>query len=237
MKRVVTTIIGLISLLAIAGTSSAALRSPQVAVAGGTLQAYLNSVGESINVLTDQQDIQRWAATVSNNSTFTIQVELSGNAANNTIGLYNASAAVPPLYLVFPGAATNGWFAIASFRTAPTRLVVNLFDASASLQGTVTYLAGPPDRNDFGFWLSPAVGGGLVFYTQDVRNPCGAAQALTYAGTGLNSGSWWLCWEDAQRGCGGPSDNDFDDAVLFLESVNPTPVVHTSWGQLKSRFH
>ena len=231
MKRVATVIIGLITLLGIAGTASAALRSPQVPVAGGTLQGYLNSVGESINVLTDQQDIQRWAATVSNNSTFTIQVELSGNAAANQLGIYNASLAVPPLYLVFPGAATSGWFATASFRTAPVRVVVNLFDNNATFIATTTYLGA--DRNDFAFYLSEP--GGL-FYTQDARNPCGAAQALTYAGTGLNSGSWWLCWDDAQRGCGGPSDSDFDDAVLFLESVNATPASTTSWGQLKARF-
>jgi len=231
MKRVATVIIGLITLLGIAGTASAALRSPQVPVAGGTLQGYLNSVGESINVLTDQQDIQRWAATVSNNSTFTIQVELSGNAAANTYGLYNASLVAPPLYLVFPGAAASGWFATASFRTAPIRVVVNLFDNNAAFVATTTYLGA--DRNDFAFYLS---GPGGLFYTQDARNPCGAAQALTYAGTGLNSGSWWLCWDDAQRGCGGPSDSDFDDAVLFLESVNPTPASTTSWGQLKARF-
>ena len=229
MKRIATTIAGLVILL-VAGTASAALRAPQATVLGGTLQGYLNGVGESINVLTDQQDIQRWAATVSNNSTFTIQVELSGNAAANTIGLYNASLVAPPLYLVFPGAATNGWFAVCSFRNAPVRVVVNLFDASASLQVTVTYLGA--DRNDFGFYLS---GPGGLFYTQDARNPGSAPQALTYAGTGLNSGSWWLCWEDAQVS-GGGSDQDYDDAVLFLESVNPTPVSKTSWGQLKSRF-
>src|SRR5262249_51999339 len=201
MKRVLTTIIGLIALVAITGTASAALRAPQVPVAGGTLQGYLNSVGEAINVLTDQQDIQRWAATVSNNSTFTIQIELSGNAAANTYGIYNASLAVPPLYLVFPGAAGSGWFATASFRTAPIRVVVNLFDNNANFVGQTTFLGA--DRNDFGFYLS---GPGGLFYTQDARNPCGEAQALTYAGTGMNSGSWWLCWDDAQRGCGGPSD-------------------------------
>src|SRR5436190_7064945 len=124
MKRLATMIIGSIALVAFAGSASAALRSPQVTVNGGTLQGYLNSVGESINVLTDQQNIQRWAATVSNNSTFTIQVELAGNAGTNTYGLYNASLAAPPLYQVFPGAATSGWFAVASFRTAPVRVVV-----------------------------------------------------------------------------------------------------------------
>ena len=230
MKRLATMIIGSIALVALAGTATAALRAPQVVVNGGTLQGYLNGVGEAINVSTDQQDIQRWTATVSNNSTFTIQVELTGNAASNTLGIYNAGFAVPPLYQVFPGAATNGWFAVASFRTAPTRVVVSLFDASAAFQGSVTYLAGPPDRNDFGFYLQQGPGaGGLTFYTQDARNPGALAQALTYAGTGINSGSWWLCFDDA-------TDHDFDDAVLFLESVNPTPVSKTSWGELKTRF-
>ncbi len=229
MKRTVTMIMGTIALVAIAGTASAALRVPQIAVGGGGLQGYLNSVGESINVNTDQNAAQRWASTVSNNSTFTIQVELAGNAASNSLGLYNASTVgAPLLYQVFPGAATAGWFAVASFRTAPVRVVVNLFDANAALQGTVTYLGA--DKNDFGFYL---MGPGGLFYTQDARNGAGDAQALTYAATGLNSGSWWLCWEDVPLA---GSDADFDDAVLFLESVNPTPVSQTSWGQLKSRF-
>ena len=232
MKRLATMIIGSIALVAFAGSASATLRSPQVVVNGGSLQGYLNSVGESINVLTDQQDIQRWQATVSNNSTFTIQVELAGNAASNTYGLYNASLAAPPLYQVFPGAATNGWFAVASFRTSPVRVIVNLFDASAALQGTNTYLGA--DRNDFGFYLQQPAGLGLVFYTQDARNPGSLAQMLTYAGTGINSGSWWLCFEDLDLAQG--SDRDFDDAVLFLESVNPTPVSKTTWGDLKARF-
>ena len=51
MKRVATTIIGLIALMAMTGTASAALRVPQVVVNGGSLQGYLNSVGESIKLL------------------------------------------------------------------------------------------------------------------------------------------------------------------------------------------
>lgn len=229
MKRVATMITGLVALVALAGSASATLRAPQVPVLGGALQGYLNSQGESINVLTDQNAAQRWAATVSNNSTFTIQVELAGNAASNTIGLYNANLAAPPLYQVFPGAATSQWFAVASFRTSPVRVVVNLFDASATIQGTTTYLGA--DRNDFGFYLQ---GPGGTFFTQDARNPGGSAQALTYAGTGINTGSWWLCFEDISLG--GGSDQDYDDCVLFLESVNPTPVNKATWGSLKARF-
>ena len=231
MKRLATMIIGSIALVAFAGSAAAALRVPQIVVNGGTLQGYLNGVGEAINVSTDQQDVQRWTATVSNNSTFTIQVELTGNAASNTIGLYNASLVAPPLYQAFPGAATSGWFAVASFRTAPIRVIVSLFDASAAFQGSTTYLGA--DRNDFGFYLQQQAGG--VLYTQDARNPGGHAQALTYAGTGINSGSWWLCFDDQSLPQG--SDYDFDDAVLFLESVNPVPVHKTTWGDLKARFH
>lgn len=229
MKRLATIFLGSLLLVALASSAFGALRSPQIAVAGGSLQGYLNGVGESINVLTDQQDVQTWASTVSNNSTFTMQIELAGNAGSNTIGIYNGGDAVPALDLVFPGAAGAGWFAIASFRTAPIRVIVNLFDDTAALQGTNTYFGA--DRNNFGFYLS---GPGGTFYTQDARNAGSSAQALTYAGTGINSGSWWLCWEDLP--IAGGSDSDYDDAVLFLESVNPTPVSSTSWGQLKLRF-
>ena len=229
MRRFATVIVGILSLSVAVGVAGAALRFPQVPVAGGSLQGYLNGVGESINVLTDQNAAQTWASTVSGNATFTLQIELAGNAAANTIGLYNGGLAVPPLYQVFPGAATNGWFAVASFRNSPIRVIVNLFDNNANPVGNNTYLGA--DRNNFGYYLS---GPGGTFYTQDARNAGSAAQALTYAGTGVNVGSWWLCWEDLR--VGGGADLDYEDAVLFLESVNPTPVHRSSWGQLKARF-
>jgi len=224
MKRFVTMILGLLLVAAFASSAFAALRVPQVPLSDGTLQGYLNSVGESINAATDQEDAQRWASTVSSNSTFTIQVELGAFAPSNTIGIYNASLAAPPLYQVFPGAATAGWFAVASFRTGPIRVVVNLFDNNAALMGTSTYLGA--DKNDFGFYLNSP---NQMSWTQDYRNGAGEARALTYKGTGINAGSWWLAFEDW-------IDYNYSDCVLFLESVNPTPVSTTSWGQLKARF-
>jgi hypothetical protein len=234
MKRMAIPLVGLTASLLLAASASAALRAPQVPVLGGTLQGYLNSVGEAINVNTDQDATQTWSTTVSGNSTFSLMIELTGNAATNTLGIYNGPDAVPPLYLVFPGAATTGWFATAAFRSAPDRVVISLFDQNSAFQGSTTYLAGPPNRNNFGYYLQRA--GGPTFYTQDARNPGGAAQALAYKGTGINFGQWWLCFEDSQRGAGGSSDSDFDDAVLFLESITPTPVHGTTWGTLKSRF-
>ena len=235
MKRSATRFTGFfaaLSMVALLATgASAALRVPQIAVAGGGLQGYLNGVGESINVNTDQDATQTWQTSVSNNATFTLMIELAGNAAANNLGIYNAGAAIPTLYQVFPGAASAGWFATCSFRSAPTRVVVNLFDDNANFQGQTTYLAGPPDASNFSYYLQ---GPGGTFYAQDSRNAGGVAQALAYAGTGNNNGQWWLCWEDLQ--VGGGADNDYDDAVLFLESIAPTPVSKTTWGALKVRF-
>jgi len=211
-------------------SASAALRSPQVVVNGGSLQGYLNSKGETINVVTDQDAGQVWSVTVSNNATFTLMIELAGNAGTNTYGIYNGGDAAPALYQLFPGTATTGWFAVASFRTAPDRVIVNLFDASAALQGTTTYLG--VTAHDFGYYLQQNPG--LVLYSQDSRNPGGNAQVLAYAAQGGNVGSWWLAMEDEASNQG--ADYDFDDAVLFLESVNPVPAQATTWGAVKARF-
>src|SRR5262245_27008753 len=90
-------------------------RVPQVAFNDTTLQAYLNSKGESINVLNDQVDAQVWNASVSGNSTFTLMIELTASAPNNALGVYNTALAVPPLFNIFPGSASAGWFASAHF--------------------------------------------------------------------------------------------------------------------------
>ena len=56
---------------------------------------------------------------------------------------------------------------------------------------------------------------------------------LSYAGTGVNAGTWLLAFEENASNL---SDRDFDDAVAQVESVNPTPVTTTTWGTLKTRF-
>jgi len=205
-------------------------RVPQVPVLGGTLQGYLNSKGETINVLTDQQDAQIWSQSASGNGALTLMVELSADAGVNSFGLYNASNPTPPLYQVFPAAASAGWFAIMSFRTLPDRVVVNLFDATATIQGTNTYLG--IDASNFGFYEQNG-NTGLVLYSQDGRNPGLSAQMLAYQGTGINAGEWWLCFEDAPVA---NSDRDYDDAVMILESVNPLATVPATLGGVKSLY-
>jgi len=232
MKRAATTfLIPLVALVATATLSTradAAFRIPQVAVLGGSLQGYLNGVGESINVNTDQDVTQAWAKTTSNTTAYTIQLLGSPNAAVLSLHMYNSTAGVPALYHLLTGSAGILGYSTATFQ-AGGNLVVNRFDSGANFLSTTTY--GGADPNGFGFALS---GPGGTYYTQDFRNPGGLAQALAYRGTGANAGTWWLCWEESNRSAG--ADDDFDDCVILMESVNPTPVSRTTWGTLKTRF-
>jgi len=232
MKRAATTLIALLVALVATATYStradAAPRVPQVAVLGGTLQAYFVGIGESINVNTDQDDTQAWSKTSSSTQTHTIQFQGSLNAPAHLIGMYNSAAAVPPLYVLMSGAVGPLGFSTATFG-AGGLLTINRFDANANFLSSTVYAGADP--NGFGFYLSGPNG---TYYTQDFRNPGGFAQALAYKGTGVNAGTWFLCWEESSRAAG--ADNDFDDEVILMESVNPTPVSRTSWGTLKARF-
>lgn len=210
----------------------AALRSPQVPVLGTVLQSYFTSVGDAIDVNTDQVDIQRFAPRDLAKPTYTVQFELGLKAAGVSVGVYNASDASPALFPLFPSEAAPLWFCVASFRTEPARIVVSLFDGSATLQSTTTHMGA--DKNDFAFYLSGPDG---VLYTQDIRNPGGNAQWLTLGGIGIRAGSWWLAAE-AVSIAGGSSDQGFDDVVLFYENDTCfcTDVQRASWSALKSRF-
>src|SRR5260221_5855936 len=190
MKRVATIFVGLIALAAVAGTASAALRSAQVPVLGGSLQAYLNSVGESINVLTDQDATTLWSHTVSGTASWTLQLEASPNANANNFGIYNGSDASPALNLLIAAVRNPQSFSTGTFKPGNI-LVVNRFDEGGSIIGTQTFPG--VDPTGFGFYLQGPNG---TFYTQDARNPGGKAQALAFRGTGAGAaGTWWLCWD------------------------------------------
>jgi len=232
MKRAATAMLTL--MVALAGSAAlsvpahAALRSPQVAVLGGSLQAYFTSVAQTINVNTDQDATQVWAHTSSNTTTYTLQLESTPNANVNDFGIYNASDAVPVLDLLIAGPITVQGFSTATFKPGNV-LVVNRFDALANLLGSQTFNG--LDPNGFAFYLKGPNG---TFFTQDARNPGAKAQALAYAATGSSAGTWWLCWEENSVAAG--SDQDYDDCVILMESVNPTPVSRATWGQVKARF-
>ena len=226
-RSLATVAVAVALLLTVSVASAFGPRVPQIGFNNASLQAYLNVNDGGINTLTDQVNGQVWTASISGNATFTLMIELTGTAAANAIGVYNDNGPpVPPLFQIFPGAATAGWFATAHFGGG--NLVVTLFDNNSIIQGQ-TFYAGV-NANAFGFYLQ---GPGGTFFSRDSRNPGGNAQILTYLGTGQNFGDWWECFEDTQYAQG---DQDFDDAVLLLQSVVPTATDGSSWGKIKTLY-
>jgi len=233
MKDRLKTILAAASLVVLGSTmiasqASAGLRVPQVPVIGGGLQAYFISIGETINVNTDQQDAQTFQKSASGNASLTIQFQSSPNAAVQQIGIYNASAVIPPLFFVMSGSVGPLGYSTMSFKPGNI-FVVNRFDALGNFLSTTTF--GGADANNFGFYLS--VPAGTVF-SQDARNPGGLARMIAFKGTGLNSGEWFLCFDEPLAGA--PGDLDFDDCVLVLESVNPLATEPSTLGHVKSLY-
>src|SRR6185369_8571696 len=109
----------LVALATPSAPAHAALRVPQIPFASAGLQTRLNGFGESIDVLTQQQDGLVWGTTFSGNTTLTIEFDLAGNVGDAEMGIAKLNGtgnAVTGLAPVFPAVADNGWFAVASFR-------------------------------------------------------------------------------------------------------------------------
>lgn len=208
--------------------ANAGPRVPQVPVVGGTLQAFFNSIGETINVNTDQQDLAVFQHSASGNALITIRYQSSPNAAVQQVGVYNAPAVIPPLFFLISGSVGPLGFSSMSFKPGNI-MTVNRFDALGNFLSTTTF--GGIDPVNFGFYLSVPAG---TSFSQDYRNPAGAARMLVFAGTGLNAGEFFLCWDEPEAG--GPGDQDFDDCVLVLESVSPLATVPSTIGGVKSLY-
>jgi len=204
--------------------AAAALRSPQVPVAGTALATFFASQSQVIDPASDQLDLQQ----LSLGATASFDVHAYASALPTApAGIYNALAPTPSLFQVWPGGPSTDWFPACSFRTSPTRLVVNLFDGLGTLQGTTTYLGADPTA--FAFYASGPNG---TEYQQDARNPLGAARMLAFSGTGARAGSTWLAFETGV-GPGG----DFADLVLLVNlALAPVDVQRTTWGELRRRF-
>lgn len=213
---------------ALVSTVNAGPRVPQVPIVGGTLQAFFNGIGESINVNTDQQDLPAFTHSASGNALLTILYQSSPNAATQQVGVYNASAVIPPLFFLISGSVGPLGFSSMSFKPGNI-MTVNRFDSFGNFLSTTTF--GGIDPTNFGFYLSVPAG---TSFSQDGRNPGASPRMLVYAGTGLNAGEFFLCWDEPEAG--GAGDQDFDDCVLVLESVSPLATVPSTIGGVKSLY-
>jgi len=203
---------------------------PQTAFACTSLQSQLNTLGESIDVLTQQQEGLVWATSASLNATMSIMFQLAGNPNQDEFGIVglNATGSLSGLCAVFPSNAFNtGYFAVASFRSGGL-LTVNLFDASATVISTTTYTG--VDSSRFVYYVKNSNG---TFFSHMGYNADGKVHSLVFAGTTLDRGNWWMAWEDSMN----PGTTaDFGDGLVFLGALNPTPVTHATWASVKARF-
>lgn len=158
-----------------------------------------------------------WTVGATGASISRLVIEIAGNAALNSFGIY--SIYDPTITLeIFSGSQSNGALALIEY-TLDGRFVKNFDYANAVDLG----------GNAFGFYLS---GPGGTFYSQSSLNPNGDTQMLAFQGgqgrsvdfRGVGSSSpwlaneWLLAWEDiAYRN----SDADFNDLVVLVESVTP----------------
>jgi len=231
MKRLHSVVFATVAcLLALGVPAHAGLCVPQTVFAYTDLQNQFNTVGESIDVPTQQHEGLVWTTNASWNSTMTIMFQLAGNPNQDEFGIVglNASGTLAGLCPVFPSDVFNtGYFAVASFRPG-NLLTVNLFDGLAKVIKTTTYTG--VDRTRFVYYIKNPNG---TFFSHMGYNPDGKVHSLVFAGTSLNVGNWWMAWEDSMD----PSDAaDFADGLMFMESLHPTPVSHTTWASVKARF-
>lgn len=177
----------------------------------------------SVDVTTDFIDDlydSNWELTASGGSISTMIIELAGFASTNIFGVYDASDISKKIAL-FGGSSILG-DQVSFGILLDGSVLVNAIDT------TVDFAA-----NNFGFYLdsSGRADGGL-FYSDSSLNAGGLDYMAAYQGTGTDTvqlpnhlprlwtdNEFVLAWEDLL----GLGDQDYDDMVLMIESVNPVP--------------
>jgi Domain of unknown function (DUF4114)/PEP-CTERM motif len=183
------------------------------------------------NVNTDQYGLdERWAIEGSGTAAATFIIEIAGNAATNTFGIYDVSNG--NTVQLFGGSANGADRATVNLFSNGS-LIVNFLqvDTSGNPTGSSSnfYGAGTFTSNVFGFYLG-TLGG--TMYSESARNLGGADQMVAYRGDGdlirlpgampgaWGSSSYILAWEDIAYA---RSDKDFNDLVVYVESINGVP--------------
>jgi hypothetical protein len=215
---------------ALAGALLVAAASAQATpILGSSLQTTINglyqsaacptcsSVSQAPNVATDQAaPDETWAIEASGSSVATIVLELAGFADQNIFGIYDLYDPSHRVQL-FGGSAGVGSSVLLSFDD--TGMAYRNFTATG-----VTFGA-----NHFGYYLQTPE---HVFYSQSALNLDGSDQMIAFQGDGdriklpgklpgvWGSSSYILAWEDLRYTT---SDKDFDDFVVYVESVTAVP--------------
>lgn len=212
--------------IALAGAATTVNATPVLAGSETSLQTILNNLhvtGTAPDVNADQVGDDLWSFEASGTAAATFIIEIAGNAAQNTFGIYDAYSA--NRVELFSGAASNADRAAVSLFSNGGLLVTYVNDGMFS--GFNVYDAGYFNGNLFGFYLGTPGG---VMYSDKTRNVSNADQMVAFRGDGdviqlpgaaagaWGSSSYILAWEDTPYGS---SDKDFNDLVIYVESVKP----------------
>lgn len=230
LKFVKTGLVGLgLSAMAFAANATPILPGNETPLQEVLNQLYANGgtpIDRAPDVNADQLlHDELWAIEASGGAWATFIVEIAGNASINTFGIYSGNT----LIQLFNGAASTA--DKASFTVSDTGAVNVVFYDDGLVSGFTNYGAGTLAGNLFGFYLWAAEG---IFYSESSRNADGADQMVAFRGNGVDqiklpgapagtwgSSSYILAWEDILYG---NSDKDFNDLVVYVESVNPVRV-------------
>lgn len=216
------------ALLAIAGVglmAGSAAATPVFGDGGAALQGVLDGItvtpagNSSVDVTTDMLSDSvdsYWSLTASGGSSNSMVIELAGNAALNTFGIFDATDPNKKVE-IFSGPDAAGDQAFLAI-TADGSVKINNVDSGIDFAGDL-----------FGYYLSTPEG---WFYSDTDLNGDTLDHMAAYQGTGdtvqltnLNTGTWTtneyiLAWEDLNGG----GDKDYEDFVVMVESVEPAPV-------------
>jgi len=190
-----------------------------------------SNVSLAPNVNTDQYSPdQLWAIEASGVSAATVIIEIAGNANSNAFGIYDAANA--NTVELFGGPADQADQALVSIGQNGQVTVIYLQRDNNGAMTAINFWssgAGYFTQNTFGYYLSTNGGN---FYSDPSRNADGADQMVAYRGDGDtiklpgNNGGVWgsssyiLAWEDIRYNL---SDKDFNDFVVYVESVTGVP--------------
>jgi hypothetical protein len=229
--------------LAMVGATASASATVILPGSETSLQTVINSLYKSAgcptcsdvslapNVNTDQYSADRlFQMEASGGSVATVIIELAGNANSNSFGIYDATN--DNAVQLFGGPADQADQALVSISQTGQVLVVYLQrDSNGNMTASSIYNSGTGyfSGGVFGYYLGTNNG---TFYSDPARNPDGGDQMVAFQGDGdtiklpgntpgpWGSSSFILAWEDIAYAA---SDKDFNDFVVYVESVTGVP--------------
>jgi hypothetical protein len=182
--------------------ASAALRVPQVPISGGGLQGFMNGLGESIDVRTEQDEATFLATSIVLDLSYFMQVYLKAKPAGHSGRILQRGGCEPGSVRGVPGGSGGRVVRRDHLPKQPGPRHVILLDDQFQIVSSVTYLGA--DKHAIGFYLEQP---DARFYSQDQRNPAGDAQFLFFRGKDINAGDWWIAGEDHSRSGGADGDS------------------------------